>query len=72
MKLKKQSPQEFLQFSQEDLYFLRSQIYTVKIYLQSLFLGFKDRPKSHVALQYNNATIDLKHVVFERTVCNER
>lgn len=68
MTVKKQSPREVLQFSQGDLYFLRSQIYTLKFYLQSLFLGFKDRPKSHVALQYNNATIDLKQVNFERTV----
>lgn len=66
MTVKKQSPREVLQFSQGDLYFLGSQNYTTCKEKASNIFGFVFYPENDVALMYNNATFDLKQVVFSK------
>lgn len=66
MKLKKESPYENDEITLRALYFLGSQNYTTCKEKASNIFGFVFYPENDVALMYNNATFDLKQVVFSK------
>lgn len=62
---KEKPPRVFSTFSR-GLNFLRSQNYTTGKQEASYIFGFVFYPENDVALMYNNATFDLKQVVFSK------